>query len=70
MIHTCLNCNSAGSPYIVPRELVELQLGWKLDLPVKGKILQRQRMEDGDRVYLCKGCLLGVIKSEIATGCL
>ena len=68
MFHTCLNCNSAGASYIIPRELVEFQLGWKLDLPLKGKIAQRQRKEDGDRVYLCKECLLGIIKLELLLG--
>lgn len=68
MFHTCLNCDSVGGVYIVPRELVESQLGWKLDLPVKGKILQRQRLQDGDSVYICKECLLNTIKLELAIG--
>lgn len=66
MLHTCLNCGSVGCSYIVPRELIESQLGWKLDLPIRGKVRQRQRREDGDRVYFCRECLLGTIKLELA----
>ena len=67
MLHFCLNCNSLGASYVVPRCLIEPQLGWKLDLPVKSKRLQRQRREDGDGVHLCKECLLSILKWELLT---
>lgn len=56
----CLNCEEIGK-YKVPRELVETQLGWKLDLPADGKRVWRQYNKSD--VYLCKECLLGAVKS-------
>lgn len=68
MLHTCLNCNHIAS-FLVPRELVQQQIGWKQDMPLKRKIAERHRKEDIQFgvVYLCRECYLGIIKLEMAT---
>ena len=47
----------------MPRELVETQLGWKLDLPYHREqpVWIQYKLPD---VYLCKECLEGVVKLE------
>lgn len=54
----CLNCDSIGK-YKVPRELIETQLGWLLDLPYHPgqPVWVQYKLND---VYLCKDCLLAV----------
>jgi len=68
MLHTCLNCNHIAS-FPVPRELVEQQIGWKQDMPLKRTIAERHRQEDvrSGVVHLCRECYLGIIKLEMAT---
>lgn len=58
----CLNCEEIGK-YKVPRELVETQLGWKLDMPYfEGqKVWIQYKLPD---VFLCKECLIGIITAE------
>ena len=71
-MHFCRNCGGIGAGYIVPRELVEQQLGWRLDIPHKRKLAERQRQEDlkYDTIHLCKDCLLGILRTEMATATL
>ena len=57
----CLNCDNVGK-YKVPRDFIEGQLGWKLDLPADGKRVWRQYGTDD--VYLCRECLLNVMKTK------
>ena len=67
MLHTCLNCGCL-SCLTIPRELVEQQLGWKQDMPLKRKVLENHRQEDlrNGTIYLCKECCLNIIKLEAA----
>jgi len=64
MKKVCLNCESEGR-FRVPRELVEAQLGWKLDLPPDGLRVWIQ-YKKGD-VYICKACLLAIVKLQSLT---